>query len=443
MTLFVLREYKQRAAMLFIPFLGIGVTLIGSDVKAELQLLNPPPPSQNQGYPALQYGRICPPLQKKLHSLLSKQKWAWSVSVLDQHGQLLADVNGKLPRIPASNQKLITTAFALDRLGPDFKLRTQLVRRSDGVLEISGEGDPDLGISEIQRFAMAALGQGGSRTHSSSEVVQLVIREEPRHRWWPNDWEPVDRTYAYGAPITRLALTSNALELSVINPANRLKHLFESEMLRQGGKAHLMLVDHDQVNNKTVNSVLLHKEDSAPMHALLSLANAESHNFTAEVLLRHAADSWDVKQASWEAMRWLKRQNLPTSGLQIADGSGLSRNNRLTSQALATLLMRMGNHPLAAYYQASMAIAGQRGTLRKLYRGSELEGKFWGKTGTLTGVRSVSGILNTKDGPRYVSALANGASYPNETIGQLLKATARFSPCPSSALTVKQLDEHG
>ena len=84
----------------------------------------------------------------------------WSISVVDQRGRLLADHNGNVPRVPASNQKLIATAFALDRLGPDFRLKTQLLRHGDGSLEMVGEGDPDLTVSEIQRFAMVALGQG-------------------------------------------------------------------------------------------------------------------------------------------------------------------------------------------------------------------------------------------------------------------------------------------
>ena len=428
---------RRTHPQLLIRILGAGGILIGSTVSAAPAVLSPPPPVAIQGWPSLQAGRLCPPLQRSFKSLLGQGSSAWSVSVVDRHGQLLADINGTVAKVPASNQKLITTAFALDKLGPDFKLRTQLLRRPDGVLEISGEGDPDLGIREIQRFAMAALGHGGARSFSSRDDLQLTIREEPRQHWWPSDWHPADRIYTYGAPITRLALTSNALDVAVTNPIGRLQRLLESEIYRQGGKAHLKLVNHDQVKTSSAQSVLLHEEDSAPMHALVSLANAESHNFTAEVLLRHAAESWDVRLASREAMRWMQRQNLPLNGLRIADGSGLSRNNRISSQTLATLLMRMGHHPLAPYYQASMAIAGQRGTLRKFFRGTALEGKFWGKTGTLNGVRSISGILETADGPRYVSALANGASSPNTTIGLLLKATQRFSPCSSSVSTSK------
>jgi D-alanyl-D-alanine carboxypeptidase/D-alanyl-D-alanine-endopeptidase (penicillin-binding protein 4) len=339
-----------------------------------------------------------------------------------------------MARIPASNQKLISTAFALDRLGPDFRLRTQLVQQADGTLELKGQGDPDLGIAGLQRFAMAAMGQGGARG-ASAGFVNLMVQEEPRQNWWPNDWHPADRAYAYGAPITRLALTSNALGGAVSDPYRRLETLFKKEVKRRGGSIQVQQVQpisNSQQSQQSDDSILLHEETSAPMHALLSLANTESHNFTAEVLLRQAADQWDVRAASAAAHRWMQQQGIPVKGLRIADGSGLSRNNRVSSQTIAALLMRMDQHPYASYYQASMAIAGQRGTLRNYFIGSPIEGKFWGKTGTISGVRSISGILQTNDGPLYLSMISNGASRPNATIGQILRAAYNLSPCPSS-----------
>jgi D-alanyl-D-alanine carboxypeptidase/D-alanyl-D-alanine-endopeptidase (penicillin-binding protein 4) len=379
------------------------------------------------------------PLQRTINNDIGASAAAWSVSVVDPSGALLADVNGGIPRVPASNQKLISTAFALDQLGPDFRLKTRLWRRADGVLELDGQGDPDLGLAGVQRFAMAALARGGSTTDPSQwsgAPVQLMLREEPQQRWWPSDWHPADRAEAYGAPITRLALTSNALSRAVSNPAARFKTLMQREIERQGGKVALKVV---QPTAQPVQSrdgdqaVVLHEETSAPMHALLSLANTESHNFTAEVLLRQAANAWDVNRASHAAMRWMRSQNLPTQGLRVADGSGLSRGNRVTSRTLAALLMRMNQHPLSAYYRASMAIAGQRGTLRNYFRGTPLQGRFHGKTGTLTGVRSVSGLLDTRDGVRFVSMISNGAGSPNSTIGRVLQSVQRFSPCPSSS----------
>jgi D-alanyl-D-alanine carboxypeptidase/D-alanyl-D-alanine-endopeptidase (penicillin-binding protein 4) len=354
--------------------------------------------------------------------------------VVNSSGDLLGDVNGAMARIPASNQKLISTAFALDRLGPDFRLRTQLVQQADGTLELKGQGDPDLGIAGLQRFAMAAMGQGGARG-ASAGFVNLMVQEEPRQNWWPNDWHPADRAYAYGAPITRLALTSNALGGAVSDPYRRLETLFKKEVRRRGGSIQVQQVQpisNSQQSQQSDDSILLHEETSAPMHALLSLANTESHNFTAEVLLRQAADQWDVRAASAAAHRWMQQQGIPVKGLRIADGSGLSRNNRVSSQTIAALLMRMDQHPYASYYQASMAIAGQRGTLRNYFIGSPIEGKFWGKTGTISGVRSISGILQTNDGPLYLSMISNGASRPNATIGQILRAAYNLSPCPSS-----------
>ena len=399
-------------------------------------LLAPPPVQQRQGRALVGQGALCPALQRSVAAAVGGEHRSWSISVLDDRGHLLADLNGGLPRIPASNQKLVSTAFALDRLGTDFRLRTQLLRHSNGSLELIGEGDPDLSIAEVQRFAMVALGQGGSRqTTASSDPVKLMVREEPRQRWWPSDWHPSDRSYAYGAPITRLALTSNALHMAVMDPAARLQRVLDSSARRQGGQVQLLLVDNDRravaTSRDSMDSVVLHSEESAPMHALLSLANTESHNFTAEVLMREAAKTWDVGRASLATTRWLQAQGMPMAGVRIRDGSGLSRGNRLTTRSISTLLWRMTQHPLSSYYQASMAIAGKRGTLRNRFRGTSLHGRFWGKTGTLSGVRSISGVLETTHGPRYVSMISNGGSAPNAVMGEVLMASQRISRCPS------------
>ena len=401
-------------------------------------LLAPPTVQQRQGLALLGMGPLCPALQRSVVAAVGSESRAWSISVLDDRGQLLADLNGGLARIPASNQKLVSTAFALDRLGTDFRLRTELLRHPDGILELVGEGDPDLSIAEVQRIAMVALGQGGSREPSASaQPVTLIVREEPRQRWWPSDWHPSDRSYAYGAPITRLALTSNALLSAVVDPAARLQRVLDLAFRRQGGQVQLELVDHDRraiatsKSRDVRDSVVLHREESAPMHALLSLANTESHNVTAEVLMREAANSWDLGRASFMTTRWLQSQGVPMAGVRIRDGSGLSRGNRLTSRAISTLLWRMAQHPLNSYYQASMAIAGRRGTLRNRFRGTSLHGRFWGKTGTLSGVRSISGVLETQHGHRYVSMISDSASAPDVVMGEILLASQRVSRCPS------------
>ena len=425
---------------------GLFLTPLAMPVAASqlVPLTMPPPPPTEQPLPQLQPGRSCPALQTALRSNVGSEARVWSVTVLNSDGDVLGTINGAVPRIPASNQKLISTAYALDRLGPDFRLKTRLIQRPDGSMELNGQGDPDLGIAGLQRFVLAALRQGGARGNSVAGV-KLMVREEPRSNWWPSDWHPADRGYAYGAPITRLALTSNAVGGAVSDPYSRLQRLFQQEALRRGGTVQIQRGQPvaETLSAVQQNTVVLHEESSAPMHALLSLANTESHNFTAEVLMRQASGLWDVRAASRATERWMFEQGLPVQGLRVADGSGLSRNNRVTSNTIAALLMRMDQHPFSAYYQASMAIAGQRGTLRNLYRGSVLDGRFRGKTGTISGVRSISGYLQTVDGPRYVSMISNGSARPNTVMGQILRSVKRFSPCPSSVAPVKRPDVLG
>ena len=169
----------MKAALLFLTLAA--TTTASMPGRAEPALLTLPAPPSDQPLPDLQQqGRSCVSLQQALNRLLAPVARAWSVSVVNSNGDLLGDVNGAMSRIPASNQKLISTDFALDQLGPDFRLRTQLVQRADGTLELKGQGDPDLGIAGLQRFAMAAMGQGGARG-TTTGPVNLMVREEPRH----------------------------------------------------------------------------------------------------------------------------------------------------------------------------------------------------------------------------------------------------------------------
>ena len=81
-------------------------------LRAAPPLLAPPPVDQRQGQAMLSGGALCPAMQTALESAVGSEERVWSVSVLDQRGQLLADLNGGVPRVPASNQKLVSTAFA-------------------------------------------------------------------------------------------------------------------------------------------------------------------------------------------------------------------------------------------------------------------------------------------------------------------------------------------
>src|SRR5690349_19242920 len=82
---------------------------------------------------------------------LAKAKAGVAIAKLTE-GSDKADIifasNAKTPLIPASNLKLITTAAALDRFGPDFKFRTHLLLKGED-LYLVGDGDPTLGDAEM------------------------------------------------------------------------------------------------------------------------------------------------------------------------------------------------------------------------------------------------------------------------------------------------------
>ena len=158
-------------------------------LRAAAPLLAPPPVVQRQGQPMLGGGALCPALQTALESAVGPEERVWSVSVLDQRGQLLADLNGGTPRVQRPNQKLVSTAFALDRLGPDFRLRTQLLRHADGTLEIMGKGiptSPSLRSRNSPWWLSARRLQNARQPHCGSCSADGA--GEPRQRWWPADW---------------------------------------------------------------------------------------------------------------------------------------------------------------------------------------------------------------------------------------------------------------
>ncbi len=391
-------------------------------------ILSPSQVRYIKGAPSVNKRKSCPTLQSNLYKLIAPFSEKWSITVINKNGTLIADINGQVPRIPASNQKLISTSFALDKLGPTFRLQTKLYLLSDGSFALLGQGDPDLDISKLRRISLAALNYSKSNNLIDGHI-KLILVGTSRNLWWPPDWESADRKESYGAPVTRLALMSNAIDKAVPEPLEKIKSIMSQEFSNFDTFSTIKILNESENPLNFQGSKLIHTESSAPMNALLSLANAESHNFTAEVLLRVASNYWNTKKATSILKMWLSDQNLPTRGVNISDGSGLSRSNKATSQLLAELLMYMHYHRYSQFFESSMAIVGFRGTLLNLYNVPSLLGKFYGKTGTLDGVRSVSGILNSQSNPLYISIVVENSNKAEKTIQELLTIISKSNSC--------------
>jgi len=105
----------------------------------------------------------------------------------------------------------------------------------------------------------------------------------------------------------------------------------------------------------------------------------------------------------------LAADGIDTTGLVIENGSGLSRDARITARGLGQLLEQAWQRPFMPEFMSSMAVAGIDGTARRRLRDSPAKGTAHIKTGTLNDVRAMAGYVIDKKGERYaVAMMVNG-----------------------------------
>ncbi len=100
--------------------------------------------------------------------------------------------------------------------------------------------------------------------------------------------------------------------------------------------------------------------------------------------------------------RWLGDQGLDVPRLYLDNGSGLSRETRISAGGMARMLQTAWLDPYMPEFIASMPLSGMDGTLRNRFRNSELAGRMHAKTGRLDDVYSIAGFVQARSGKRYV-----------------------------------------
>ena len=149
----------------------------------------------------------------------------------------------------------------------------------------------------------------------------------------------------------------------------------------------------------------------------LGRINKQSQNNFAEGFCKLLGKAYREKQGRPEPGSWpvgaeavkacLNRNHIDTSRIAIVDGSGLSRENRVTSRMISDLLVVMSKHRERKAFFDSLGIAGEDGTISK--RMLDLKGRVHAKTGFIGGVRALSGYLQNENG-RWIafSIIYNG-----------------------------------
>ncbi len=150
-------------------------------------------------------------------------------------------------------------------------------------------------------------------------------------------------------------------------------------------------------------SKVLVEHRSLPLNLILQEINKRSDNFMAEQLTKalgaevEGAPGTTAKGVK-TILKKLKELGVATSAVEIENGSGLSKVNRLSAQALAQALQVAYADPaLRQNFLSSLSVLGVDGTLRRKFRRSDLAGRFFGKTGSLNGVSSLSGYAFPKN----------------------------------------------
>lgn len=160
------------------------------------------------------------------------------------------------------------------------------------------------------------------------------------------------------------------------------------------------------VDRGGVVEALLFRHRSPPLSEILPAMMKPSQNQIAETLLltvgRELRGEATADAGAAAADSIFRAWGLPANELRMADGSGLSRYNLVSPRLLGGVLVQMDSGPTAEVWRASLPVAGVDGTLEGRMRDAPLRGNVTAKTGTLTGVRALSGYLTAADGEPVV-----------------------------------------
>ena len=83
----------------------------------------------------------CPSYDALLNTTLDN---SFSVSIINNKGTLISSYNDEIPRLPASNQKLFSSAYVLSKYKLNSNLKTSLLKKNKNNYYLHGQGDPDL-----------------------------------------------------------------------------------------------------------------------------------------------------------------------------------------------------------------------------------------------------------------------------------------------------------
>ena len=154
----------------------------------------------------------------------------------------------------------------------------------------------------------------------------------------------------------------------------------------------------NETDGEADGKILLYRHQSAPLVQVIEALGKYSNNWSADQLLfAVGAHRWGAPGTLDKGARaideYLVGLGFAATSFRIADGSGLSRQNRLSARLLVAVVRDLYAQPeLRSDFLCSLAVSGVDGTLARRLRGERTLGRIMAKTGSLSGVSSLSGV---------------------------------------------------
>ncbi len=331
-------------------------------------------------------------------------------------GTVLYDHLGSSPAAPASTAKLLTAAAVLTARAPTDRITTRVVAGAPGTIVLVGAGDPTLsgaGPGQAGAYPDAArLSDLATQVRRSHASVRRIVVDDSAFTGpsVSGDWAAEDVPSDYASAITAVmtdggraapddAIRSAGPDLAAGHELAVLLKLPGVAVTRGTAPAH---------------AAVLASVKSAPMSVLINQMLQDSDNVIAECLARQVAIATH-RPASFAGAAAATRAVLAGVGADpgpgLRDGSGLAANDRVSAIALARVLRVIVSsaHPPLHNVVAALPVAAWSGTLADRYLPGSSAGRGAGvvraKTGTLTAVSTLAGIVHDTSGRLLVFAL--------------------------------------
>jgi len=223
-----------------------------------------------------------------------------------------------------------------------------------------------------------------------------------------------------------LPINNNPREfrLAIPQPESYFLDSLEKQLNSQGIRVNKKQVIYDNNYQNVIinlpNSDLFFEFTSLPLNEIITIINQDSNNLFSEVLLKYLFRENEtlssLDQSGENIENFLIKLNISEDDYKVKDGSGLSRHNLITPLASVSILEQMSKSEYQDTFLNSFAIAGKTGTLKNRLQDTTVTEKFYGKTGTLTGVVSLSGYLVRENKPDLIISIIVNNSTEKSTI---------------------------